>query len=158
MIAMVLSYLGSAAGGAITKGFFGLLQEFFQGNREREQGLISIAAKREGLHVEKFNQADNYTKHTRRILAWWVFFIYGIILLLWAVFPQAEIATFILPSEGGETANRGLTLFGYSLVGVENPTNLAKQVIKVTSGHLVIANSYVLAYILGAYFMPTGRK
>jgi hypothetical protein len=159
MITMLLSYLGSAAGGAVLKGVFGLIQEWLSGNREREQALIDAAAKREEYHGNRFQKADNYTKHTRRVLAWGMCFTYAAILVLWAIFPQVEVATFVdFQSGGSEQAVRGLQLFGYSLMGVETPTNLANRVIHVTTGHLVMANTYVLAFILGAYFMPTGRR
>lgn len=155
---LLLSYLGSAAGGAILKGFFGLFQESMQNKHNREMALLNYKKEGNKLDVENFNNADNYTKHTRRVLAWGMCFTYAAILILWAVFPQVEIFTYIEPEAGGEQARRGLTLFGYSLLGIENPTDLANRVVAVTTGHLVVANTYVLSFILGAYFMPTGRR
>jgi hypothetical protein len=154
MITMILGYLGTAAGGALMKGVFGLVQEIIHA---MTRPTVVVDNPNESLHIDKFANADNYTKHTRRMLALIVCVTYCSILGLWACFPQTEIATFI-ELGNSEPKGHGLTLFGYGLIGVESPVDLARRTIVVTTGHLVLANSYVLTFILSAYFMPVGRR
>jgi hypothetical protein len=84
-------------------------------------------------------------------------FTYAAILLLFAIYPQAPIATFIEPG-AAEAQGWGIKFLGYSFIGTEHPLDVANRVIVVSSGHLVFANSYVLTFILSAYFMPVGRR
>ena len=70
MLALIAGYLGSAAGGAILKGVFGILSNVINNRHESHMQNQRLLAQKENKHVEKFENADTWTKHTRRTLAY----------------------------------------------------------------------------------------
>ena len=152
MISLLLGHLGSAAGGAILKAVIGLFNE--SQRNKHEQRLAEI--QRDKDFRIQFNEASDYTKHTRRVLAFLLVGTYCAIMVLWALFPSQELVTLFQPSD--EASGYGVRLLGFDLIGVETPTNMAKRLFTVTTGHLILSNSYLLSFVVGAYFMPVGRK
>lgn len=152
MISLLLGHLGSATGGAIMKALIGWLSESQRNKHEtRLAELNQIEQAREAFH-----SADNYTKHTRRVLALLLVGTYCAILVLWALYPSAELITLFEPTE--ETRGYGVRLLGFDLVGLNTPANLENRLFTVTTGHLILSNSYLLSFVVGAYFMPYGRR
>lgn len=152
MISLILGYLGSAAGGAILKGIFGLWSEAQRNKHERKLLRANLLEQ----SIKHFHSADNFTKFTRRLLALSICWTYCAILLLWSLYPDVVLLTFIEPNTDAQ--GYGVKVFGLQILGATIPPNLADRVLAVTTGHLVVANSYFLTFILSAYFMPIGRK
>jgi hypothetical protein len=112
--------------------------EFLREAREHEQSLE---------FQRTLMGTDNYSKHTRRVLA-----VIGMstlsILTIWCAFvPELPLVTF------AREAGDGSILFGL----IKYP--ISAKTVTVTLGHIaLVAGTVVYPMIVGFYFTPGGRK
>jgi hypothetical protein len=141
---------GSAGFGSILKIGGGFLDSL---NRKREiqaeRKFLKEARDHEGAIAfqQTLQGSDNYSKHTRRLVA-----IIGMLTLstlsLWSAFaPELQLTTF-----GREAGNLSI-LFGLFNYPVQATS------ITITLGHIALVNGTVVyPMIIGFYFTPGGRR
>jgi len=153
MIELLIGLLtagGSAGFGSFLKIAGGIFDSI---NRAREvkaeaEFLREAKANEQAIEFQKLlNGTDNYSKHTRRILALIGMSTLSALTLWCAVFPTIPLVTFA--REAGDLN----LLFGIISFPV------AAKTITVTLGHIaLVAGTVVYPMIVGFYFTPGGRK
>jgi hypothetical protein len=151
MLFSILSHLGSGFLGALLKVFAARIQNA----HDLENTKLFLIKENYAQARKSFDAADNYTKHSRRVFGLMLVGTYCIVLILWSVFPGYPIITFV---QGLEPDEWGFTLFGVSLFGATAPADLGNRTFILTTGHFVLGSVHFIELILGAYFMPIGKR
>lgn len=154
MIAGISSLLSAGALGAFLKIASALL-EHWQENKKRNAELeaAKFAAHKDakieiGKQFYGEGELGLFTRITRRWLAIMFVGTFCGILILWAIYPGAEIFVY---QPTGDT--RFAILWGLASFTIRGDQQLA-----LTTGALVWAAMHPLTMILTAYFMPIGKR